>query len=39
MVLGKKKKNEAVSNKMKKGKGRKGKGESDFFCKYMAHFC
>ena len=33
MVPGKKMKNEAVTNKMKKenGKRRKGKGESDFF--------
>ena len=37
-------KNEAVRNKMKKKergkeKGEKEEGESDFFFKYMAHFC
>ena len=34
----KKMKNEAVRNKMKKKeKEEKEKGESDFFCSYMAH--
>ena len=40
MVPGKKMKNEAVGNKMKKKeKGERKRGRLIFLLKYMAHFC